>query len=66
VDHNGKVYLPYLHDWQPLCRILKEKVHCIGTNYKINNKTVINKLSFYYKTHKISINSHILFKCPKI
>lgn len=28
VDHNGRIYLPYLHDWQPVS-VNKTSLYCI-------------------------------------
>lgn len=38
VDQNGKIYLPYLHDWVPVCDHL---------NYKVSYTLIFNFSVFF-------------------
>lgn len=41
VDQNGKIYLPYLHDWKPVCILFFVVQRHVGW---------VNSLHWYYRT----------------
>lgn len=56
VDHNGKIYLPYLHEWNPVSDINSNVFIVILQIHQI----IIKKISFLDSSHHLIYS--VLFK----
>lgn len=42
VDHNGRIYLPYLHEWRPVIKLLKHIIYYLYINIYVCTIIYIN------------------------